>query len=86
MQEIKNGIDRTHLNFNFVENLPVLSACVAFTVNSQSVFKEDVNIVTTIVDDTFSYMPWGGDNQMLFGIFLLTEKDETLIISQCFNA
>jgi len=53
------------LNFNSVEHLPGLSARTTFTVNSQSVFKEDVDIVPTIIDDSLSYMPWGGDNQPL---------------------
>jgi len=45
------------LNFNSVETLPGYEARAAFTVNSQSVFKEDVDIVPTIIDDSFSYMP-----------------------------
>ena len=60
------------LNFNSVETLPGYEARAAFTVNSSSVFKEDVDIVPTtfssptegeaIVDDSLSYIPWGGDN------------------------
>jgi len=46
-----------NLNFNSVEDLPGLSARAAFTVNSQSVFKEDVDNVPTIIDDSLSYMP-----------------------------
>lgn len=53
------------LNFNSVENLPGFEARAAFTVNSASVFREDVDIVPTVVDDSHSYIPWGGDNQML---------------------
>lgn len=52
------------LNFNSVENLPGFEARAAFTVNSASVFREDVDIVPTVVDDSLSYIPWGGDNQM----------------------
>lgn len=52
------------LNFNSVENVPGYEARAAFTVNNSSVFKEDTDIVPTIVDDTLSYIPWGGDNQM----------------------
>ena len=74
------------LNFNSVETLPGFEARVAFTVNSSSVFKEDVDIVPTIVDDTLSYVPWGGDNQMPFDLLALVEKDETLATCQCFNA
>jgi len=48
-----------------IEHLPGLSARAALTVNSQSVFKEDVDIVPTIIDDSLYYMPWGGDNQPL---------------------
>ena len=50
------------LNYNSVETLLGYEARAAFTVNSASVFKEDVDIVPTIVDDTLSYIPWGGDN------------------------
>ena len=74
------------LNFNSVETLPGFEARAAFTVNSASVFREDVDIVPTIVDDTLSYIPWGGDNQMPFNILDLIEKDETLATCQCFNA
>lgn len=75
-----------NLNFNSVEDLPSLSARAIFKVNSSSVFKEDVDIVPTIVDDKLSYIPWGGDNQMPFDILDLIEKDETLATCQCFNA
>ena len=47
------------LNFNSVENVPGFEARAAFTVNSATVFKEDVIIVSTIVDETLSYIPWG---------------------------
>lgn len=79
-------IDIDSLNFNSVETLPGFEARAAFTVNSSSVFKEDVDIVPTIVDDTLSYVPWGGDNQMPFDLLALVEKDETLATCQCFNA
>ena len=74
------------LNFNSVETLPGFEARAAFTVNSASVFREDVDIVPTIVDDTLSYIPWGGDNQMPFDLLALVVKDETLATCQCFNA
>lgn len=76
----------TELNYNSVETLPDYEARAAFTVNSSSVFCEDVDIVPTIVDDTLSYIPWGGDNQMPFDLLALVEKDETLATCQCFNA
>lgn len=75
-----------NLNYNSVENVPGYEARAAFTINSASVFKEDVDIVPTIVDDSLSYIPWGGDNQMPFNILDLIEKDETLATCQCFNA
>ncbi|GFI06562.1 hypothetical protein IMSAGC006_01305 [Muribaculaceae bacterium] len=50
------------LNYNSVETLPGYEARAAFTVNSASMLKEDVDILPTIVDDTLSYIPWGGDN------------------------
>lgn len=74
------------LNFSSVETLPGYEARVAFTVNSSAVFKEDADIVPTIIDDSLSYIPWGGDNQMPFNILDLIEKDETLATCQCFNA
>lgn len=74
------------LNFNSVETLPGYEARAAFTVNSSSVFREDVDIVPTIVDDSLSYVPWGGDNQMPFDLLALIEKDETLATCQCFIA
>lgn len=74
------------LNFSSVEQLPGLEARAAFTVNSQSVFREDTDIVPTLIDDKLSYIPWGGDNQMPFDILDLIEKDETLATCQCFNA
>ena len=59
------------LNFNSVETLPNLSARAAFQVNSSAVFKEDVDIVPVVIDDSLSYMPSGGDNNMPFDNFLL---------------
>ncbi len=60
------------INYNSVETLPGFEARAAFLccgkalrgnpVNSASVFREDVDIVPTILDDTLSYVPWGGDN------------------------
>lgn len=76
----------TELNYNSVETLPGYEARAAFTVNSSSVFREDVDIVPTVVDDSLSYIPWGGDNQMPFDLLALVEKDETLATCQCFNA
>ena len=35
------------INFNYVENLPGFEALAAFTVNSASVFRQDVDIVPT---------------------------------------
>lgn len=66
------------LNFNSVETLPGYEASAAFTINSSSEFKEDDDIVPNIVDDSLSYVPCGGDNQMPFDIIGLIEKDETL--------
>lgn len=72
------------LNYNSVETLPGYEARAAFTVNSASVFKEDVDIMPTIVDDTLSYVPWGGDNQMPFDLLALVEKDETAGLTRRF--
>ena len=66
----------SNLNFNSVENLPGFEARAAFTVNFASVFREDVDIVPTIVDDSLSYVPGGGDNNMPFDILKLIEEGE----------
>ncbi len=53
----------SNLKYNSVETLPGFEARAAFTVNSAIVFREDVDIIVpTIVDDTLSYVPLGGDN------------------------
>ena len=83
---LKNQQVMDFLNFSSVEDLPGFNARAIFKVNSSSVFKEDVDIVATVVDDKLSYIPWGGDNQMPFDILDLIEKDETLATCQCFNA
>ena len=57
-----------NLNYNSVENVPGIEARAAFTINSATVFKEDVDIVPTIIDETLSYVPWGGDNLLPFNI------------------
>ena len=59
-----------------MKNLPGFEARAAFTVNFASVFREDVDIVPTIVDDSLSYVPWGGDNNMPFDILKLIEEGE----------
>jgi hypothetical protein len=78
--------DRMVINFNSVETLPGYNARAAFTVNSSSVFKEDIDTVPIIIDDTLSYMPWDADNQMPFILLNLIEKDEWLATCQVFNA
>lgn len=79
-------MNNTNLNFNSVENIPILNAQAAFQVDSSAVFREQGDIVPTIVDDRTSYMPWGGDNQMPFDILNFIESDETLSTCQMFNA
>ncbi len=74
------------LNFNSVETIPGLNASAAFQVDSGKVFKEDVDMVPTIIDKSLSYMPWGGDNMMPYNILKLIEDDETLSTCQQFNA
>lgn len=77
---------RPPINFNSVETLPGFEARTTFSVNSVSVFKEDVDTVPTIVDDTLSYIPWGDENELPSDLLALVEKDETLATCQCFNA
>lgn len=56
------------LNFNSVEKLSDFEVRVAFTVNSGAVFREDVDIIPTFVDQNLSFMPWSRDNLMPFNI------------------
>ena len=74
------------LQFNSVETIPVLNASAAFKTDSGKVFKEDVDIVPTIIDKSLSYIPWGSDNNMPYHIINLIESDETLATCQMFNA
>ena len=74
------------LNFNSVETVANLNASAAFQVDSGKVFKEDINLVPTIIDESLSYVPWGGDNAMPYKIIDLIEGDETLATCQMFNA
>ena len=46
-----------------VETLPGFEIRAGFTVNSASVFKEDIDMVPTIVNDTLSHIPWGGERE-----------------------
>ena len=75
-------MNKTYLNYNSVEDVPLLNSRAAFQVDSSAVFREQGDIVPTIVDDCTSYMPWGGDNQMPFDILNLIESDETLSTCQ----
>ena len=74
------------LNFNSVETISNLNALAPFQVDSGKVFKEDVDIVPTIIDKSLSYIPWGSDNNMPYHIIDLIESDETLATCQMFNA
>lgn len=73
-------------NFSSIEELPGLSAKVAFLVDSSSVFREQEDIAPIKVSDNLNYMPWGSDNEMPYKILSLIENDETLSTCQIFNA
>ena len=47
-----------NLNYNSVENVPGSEARTAFTDNSATIFKEDVGLVPTIVDEILSYISY----------------------------
>ena len=72
------GYAEVPLTVNSVETIASLNASAAFQVDSGKVFKEDTDIVPVIVDDTLSYVPWGGDNALPYNILELIESDETL--------
>ena len=73
-------------NYNF-DSVEIVnhSAAAAFSVSSQSVFKEDEDIIPRCIGQ-YEYMPWGEDNEMPYNILELIEKDETLSTCQIFNA
>ena len=75
-------------NFFFfsVEDMPDVNAKAVFTVDSSSVFKEDVDDCPVVVDENTSYMKWGGDNELPYNVLDMIEKDETLSTCQMFNA
>ncbi len=74
------------ISFNSIESIPGITARAAAFTTSTEVYKEDVDIVPTIIDDHLSYIPWGGDNEMPYKVLELIEKDETLSTCQIFNA
>ena len=74
------------LNFYSVETIPVLNTSAALKTDSGKVFKEDTDIVPVVIDETLSYVPWGGGNAMPYKILNLIESDETLATCQMFNA
>lgn len=76
----------SEIYFSSIENIHGYEAKAAFTVDSASVFRDDCDIVPTIVDENLSYVPWGGDNMLPFNILNLIEGDETLSTCQLFNA
>lgn len=49
------GLSFSELNYNSVETLPGYEISAAFTVNSATIFREDIDIVPTIVANPFSY-------------------------------
>ena len=69
-----------------IETIPNLNASDAFKVDSGKVFKEDMDIVPIIIDETLFYVPWSGNNAMAYDILKLIEGDETLATCQMFNA
>lgn len=74
------------VTFTSVENIPQLKALAAFTVDSSSVFRDDVDHSPITIGKDVSYMPWGADNLMPYRIMNLVESDETLATCQSFNA
>ena len=81
----EQNINLSSVIFSSVEQLPDARSSVAFTVDSSQVFREYVDMVPVRLSDSLSYMPWGADNQMPYGVLDLIEKDETLSTCQMFN-
>ena len=77
---------RNDFSFNSVEIIPDLKASAAFTVDTSSVFLEDVDMQPVTIAEGFQYMKWGKDNEMPYEILKLIDSDETLSTCQLFNA
>lgn len=63
-------MNKTYLNYNSVEDVPLLNSRAVFQVNSSAVFREQGDITPTIIDKQTAYMPWGGDNQMPYLVLI----------------
>ena len=74
--QLEGGL--TSLNYNSVETLPGFEARAAFTLNSSAVFKEDVDIVPVIIDDTLS---WLSSYLVWVGVKFSNAKEEELLIN-----
>lgn len=72
----QQNINTAPVVFSSVELLPDARSSVAFTVDSSQVFREDVDMVPVRLSDSLSYMPWGADNQMPYGVLDLIENPE----------
>ena len=77
---------RNDYSFNSVEVIPDLKASAAFTVDTSSVFLEDVDMQPVTIAEGYQYMKWGKDNEMPYEILKLIDSDETLSTCQLFNA
>lgn len=77
---------RNDFSFNSVEVIPDLKASAAFTVDTSSVFLEDVDMQPVTIAEGYQYMKWGKDNEMPYEILKLIDSDETLSTCQLFNA
>ena len=88
MQVMKQHFSSNLANISFtsVETFPGVEGSVAFTVDSEKVFREDGDIAPIILTENIQYMPWGSDDKMPYNILNLIESDETLSTCQMFNA
>lgn len=77
---------RNDYSFNSVEIIPDLKVSAAFTVDTSSVFLEDVDMQPVTIAEGYQYMKWGKDNEMPYEILKLIDSDETLSTCQLFNA
>lgn len=71
---------------SFFEVVPLYEGKAILSFDSSAVFKEEDEISPVKIRDGYSYVPWGGDNQMPYNIISIFEEDETLAACQMFNA
>ena len=62
------------------------TSAIALTVNTDKVWREEVDNKPQKIAEGFEFMPWGSENNLPYEIIDLIEQDETLTTCMQFNA